>query len=477
MSNQSKKSYMELHVGKLVKKEVDNQGIRYDDFARRICTSRTNLYHIFEKPDLSTDKLVLISKALNKNLLDLIAKEVDGPIKEAAGEGEILDSVGGFHRKLQKNNPGVKIIGGYDTLRNREEMKDVLSEYFKKPHIKPLLIIEKGYTFCSVEVVRQVAQEMYGNKGWAVCPKSLSDLTALRAMPQQVLTDYIDMNTYGSLEGAESWLSEFCRVQQDIKKHFVCILHVDNQYEVEIARDTWEDLFHIVEYKWSRTSLLSWATDNKMHTKLIDYIEYHGVMKCVGTDYGVPDNYPTRHAYSQGDFEYVSDCLYNGMKLVPYIGSRPYRFAREVEAFDKDNCKKDSGYEPLPINRTVSIGFYVNGDYFEDDIVMSADDVAILVYLYNQAMNGPLKGVNDDDIDERFDLWLKNNHPNILKALIDATERILVERLDDGGRGYQEDSPYKSILCSPPENPYAEWTIDPGNKYEFCLNGLPERIV
>lgn len=468
---------MDLHIGKLVKKEVDKQGIKYDDFARRICTSRTNLYHIFEQASLATDKLQLISKALNKNIFELIAKEMEIPLKQVAGEDEFLDSVGGFHRSLQQNNPGVRIIGGYDSLRDREQMKDVLDEYFCKHHVKPLLIIEKGYTFCSVEVVRQVAQEKYGNKGWAVCPKSLNDLAALRVMPQQMLIDYVNINTFGLLEGAESWLSEICKVQQELKKHFVCILHVDNKYEVEIARDTWDDLFHIVEYKWNRSSLLSWAIDNKMHAKLIDYIKYHGVMRCVGTDYGVPDDYPTRHAYSQGDFEYVSYSLENGVRLEPWLGHRPNGFVREVEEFDKDGRNNTTGYEPLPFERTVSIGFYVNEEYFEDKIVMSADNVAILVYLYNQAMNGPLKGVNDDDIDERFDLWLKENHPNIFKALIDATECILVERLDDGGRGYDEDSPYRSILCSPPENPYAEWTIDPGNKYEFCLSGLPERVV
>ena len=239
---------MAVHIGEIIQKEVERQGLSEEFFADKIGTTRSNVYNIYKRERFDTDMLRRISKALNKNILLLVAQEMEEEMAKSAGEGEFLDSVGKLRRDLEKENPGMRIIGGNDITREREEMKKVLEEYFKNPHVKPLLIIEMGYTFCAVEVVRQVAQDFFGDKGYAVCPKAMNNVVALRSVPQPVLSDYIDKNGYGSEEAIENRLSEIYRAQQDTKKHFVGILHVASPYEKYDALDLWKDQFIISEY-------------------------------------------------------------------------------------------------------------------------------------------------------------------------------------------------------------------------------------
>ena len=158
---------MAVHIGEIIQKEVERQGLSEEFFADKIGTTRSNVYNIYKREHFDTDQLRKIGKVLNKNLLLLVANEMEEEMAKSAGEGEFLDSVGKLRRDFEKAKPRTHLIGGNDTAREREELKMVLEEYFKKPHVKPLLIIEVGYTFCAVEVVKQMAQAFYGNKGYA----------------------------------------------------------------------------------------------------------------------------------------------------------------------------------------------------------------------------------------------------------------------------------------------------------------------
>ena len=457
---------MKVHIGEIIKKEMERQKMSKEEFADKISTSRSNIYNIFERQHFNTGQLETISKVLNKNVFLLIAKEME---REMTGEGEFLDSVGKLRRDLEKDNPGMRIIGGNDTAREREEMKQVLEEYYKKPHVKPLLIIEVGYTFCAVEVVRQMAQDFLGDKGYAVCPKALNNVVALRSVPQPVLSDYIDKNGYGSEEAIENRLSEIYQAQQDVKKHFVCMLHVESKYEIYEALDLWKEQFFVVEYIWNRRSLLSWAVDTKQHPQLIDYIQYHKIEYGKETDLGVGAHYPTNHAYSQQDFEYVSECLEKNMDTDPLRDYyRPMSFAKEVAQFDKN--EKNTGYKPISLKRTVGIGLTVNGCDIDEGIELPYDDVATLVYIYDQAVKGPLKGLDEDALDEQFFPWLQENHPILANVIIEATEEALENRMamDD------DDDYYKSII-----NHYRIddwWSMNDDNDIKYYLGGFPDRV-
>ena len=460
---------MAVHIGEIIQKEVKRQHLSEGEFANLINTTRTNVYDIYKRPDFKTGHLRDIGKALGINIFKLISKEMEEDMAKSAGEGEFLESVGKLRRDLEKENPGMRIIGGDGIAREREEMKKVLEEYFKNPHVKPLLIIEMGYTFCAVEVVRQVAQDFFGDKGYAVCPKAMNNVVALRSVPQPVLSDYIDKNGYGSEEAIENRLSEIYRAQQDTKKHFVCILHIESQNEKYEALDLWKEQFFVVEYIWNRRSLLSWAVDTKQHPQLIDYIQYHKIEYGKEPDLGVGAHYPTNHAYSQQDFEYVSECLEKNMDTDPLRDYyRPMSFAKEVAQFDKN--EKNTGYKPISLKRTVGIGLTVNGCDIDEGIELPYDDVATLVYIYDQAVKGPLKDLDEDGLDEQFFPWLQENHPILANVIIDATEEALENRMtmDD------DDDYYKSII-----NHYRIddwWSMNDDNDIKYYLGGFPDRV-
>ena len=463
---------MAVHIGEIIQKEVERQGLSEEFFADKIGTTRSNVYNIYKREHFDTDQLRKIGKVLNKNLLLLVANEMEEEMAKSAGEGEFLDSVGKLRRDFEKAKPRTHLIGGNDTAREREELKMVLEEYFKKPHVKPLLIIEVGYTFCAVEVVKQMAQAFYGNKGYAVCPKALNNVVALRSVPQPVLSDYIDKNGYGSEEAIENRLSEIYQAQQDVKKHFVCMLHVESKYEIYEALDLWKEQFFVVEYIWNRNSLLSWAIDSKQNPQLIDYIRYHKMEYGKEPDLGVDAHYPTNKAYSQQDFEYVSECLEKNMDINPLRDYyRPMRFAKEVANFDKN--KKDTGYKPISLKRTVGIGLTINGNDIDLGIQLPYDDVATLVYIYDQAVKGPLKGLDEDALDEQFFPWLQKNHPILANVIVDATEEALIDRIAmDDDDDYYREIIYHYEPCSMDD----WWSLADGNEIKYYLGGFPDRV-
>ena len=53
-----------MHIGQLIKQELEEQGRTVVWFARKMSFSRTNAYKIFEKPSIDTEVLYRISKIL-----------------------------------------------------------------------------------------------------------------------------------------------------------------------------------------------------------------------------------------------------------------------------------------------------------------------------------------------------------------------------------------------------------------------------
>ena len=54
-----------MHIGNLIKQQLEEQGRSVVWFARKLSYSRTNVYKIFEKPSIDTNLLLRISSILN----------------------------------------------------------------------------------------------------------------------------------------------------------------------------------------------------------------------------------------------------------------------------------------------------------------------------------------------------------------------------------------------------------------------------
>ncbi|MCH5178231.1 MAG: helix-turn-helix transcriptional regulator [Prevotellaceae bacterium] len=54
-----------LHIGNLIRQEVERQGLTVVDFARRLGCSRTNIYKIYDHQSIDTAQLQRISMLLH----------------------------------------------------------------------------------------------------------------------------------------------------------------------------------------------------------------------------------------------------------------------------------------------------------------------------------------------------------------------------------------------------------------------------
>ena len=64
---------MEIHIGKLVRQRLDENGHSVVWLARQLTCSRTNVYKIFEKSHIDTQMLARISTVLHYDFLSLLS--------------------------------------------------------------------------------------------------------------------------------------------------------------------------------------------------------------------------------------------------------------------------------------------------------------------------------------------------------------------------------------------------------------------
>lgn len=56
---------MKIHIGEKIKEIFESRGMKISEFASRINTVRQNVYKIFKKRDINTERLLKISKVLD----------------------------------------------------------------------------------------------------------------------------------------------------------------------------------------------------------------------------------------------------------------------------------------------------------------------------------------------------------------------------------------------------------------------------
>lgn len=62
--------FKDIYIGKLIQQKVDEKGISYAEFARKIHCARTSLYHIFNSKNIDVERLLLISEILQYDFIN-----------------------------------------------------------------------------------------------------------------------------------------------------------------------------------------------------------------------------------------------------------------------------------------------------------------------------------------------------------------------------------------------------------------------
>ena len=65
-----------IHIGRLIKAELDRQGRKAQWFADQLCFERTNVYNIFRRQSIDADLLLRISQILQYDFFAFYSQQV-----------------------------------------------------------------------------------------------------------------------------------------------------------------------------------------------------------------------------------------------------------------------------------------------------------------------------------------------------------------------------------------------------------------
>ena len=135
---------------------------------------------------------------------------------------------------------------------------------------------------------------------------------------------------------------------------------------------------------------------------------------------------------------------------------------KSAEDYKNDEEKKNEKYVKL------EMGIEVEGNMFDSEKISLPERVVnVLRYLYHQAWETDLKGLDEYEDWEEFDKWLKLHHPKLVKELTEVAEDHMIEQLD-----FDNDGNYRNYI--PCEDLGGCWGIMPNLEYKFDLYGLPK---
>lgn len=66
----------DIHIGKMIRKTLDEQGRKITWFAEQLNCDRTNIYKILQKQHLDAELLLRISKILNFDFFSYYSKDI-----------------------------------------------------------------------------------------------------------------------------------------------------------------------------------------------------------------------------------------------------------------------------------------------------------------------------------------------------------------------------------------------------------------
>lgn len=80
MERHQDNNQLKLHIGLLIKAELERQERTVSWFARKLCCDRSNVYKLFKRTTIDTGLLLRISAILNHNFFDTLLHEAEGMI-------------------------------------------------------------------------------------------------------------------------------------------------------------------------------------------------------------------------------------------------------------------------------------------------------------------------------------------------------------------------------------------------------------
>ena len=112
-------SFKDIYIGKIIQQKVDERGLSYAEFARKINCARTSLYHIFNSKNIDIERLLLISEILQYDFIEEIY------LKRKRQQSLLSPCI-----VLPFNAEGIEVEG--DTIYTDEQIIDQLKEILEK---------------------------------------------------------------------------------------------------------------------------------------------------------------------------------------------------------------------------------------------------------------------------------------------------------------------------------------------------------
>jgi plasmid maintenance system antidote protein VapI len=76
MDKQQQNKSPKLHIGSIIKEELEKQERTVSWFARKLCCDRSNIYKLFRRSTIDTELLLRISQILHYDFFELYKKEL-----------------------------------------------------------------------------------------------------------------------------------------------------------------------------------------------------------------------------------------------------------------------------------------------------------------------------------------------------------------------------------------------------------------
>ena len=77
MDDQHLSKNQKIHIGSLIKEELQRQERTVSWFARKLNCDRSNVYKIFKRPTIDTELLLRISQTLQHNFFDIYQQQAE----------------------------------------------------------------------------------------------------------------------------------------------------------------------------------------------------------------------------------------------------------------------------------------------------------------------------------------------------------------------------------------------------------------
>lgn len=138
----------------------------------------------------------------------------------------------------------------------------------------------------------------------------------------------------------------------------------------------------------------------------------------------------------------------------------------DLEFFTED--EQNEGFQEI---KQLFISLTVNGSGYDEIIDLPQELFPLLCYAYDCAMDGPLNGKSDEEIDRLLFPWLEINHPKLTTAIKDAVNEMLTERIADDVEGE-----YRDYISYEEPTSMDDWYSLGDNDIQYFIDDVHERI-